>query len=249
MSVTPSMLDVQTAAIAAVLSNMHTCMPAEIVRVHAGAHARQFVDVLPGLQRDVTNEDGEDVTETLPVIPMVPVAYMQGGGFFISVPLAVGDIVTLVFAERSLDHWIETAKRGGQRAQPAGDVGTHTLEGAIALPCGPAPRPSLLAGVDAADLVIGSPAGIVARFKANGTVNFAEGAAEGALALATKVLTELNRVKTDLTTLKTAVSAGLAAVGVSTAASGLLGQQAFDQATTTIPSSPAAVASAKVTAT
>jgi hypothetical protein len=155
MTVTPSDLDVQRAVVDAALSEVHTAMPGEVVRVHSGEHGRQFVDVQPSLQRRAPNENGEVVDETLPVIPMVPVGYMQGGGFFLSVPLAVGDVVLLVFAERSLDQWLQTAIKGSQRAIAPGDLGTHTLEGAVALPTGPAPRPELLQGVHATNLVIG----------------------------------------------------------------------------------------------
>jgi hypothetical protein len=159
VTVTPSELDIIRSVLDAALSEVHTCMPAEVVRVHASEHQRQFVDVQPSLQRRASNEDGQVVDETLPVIPMVPVGYMQGGGFFISVPIAVGDFVLLVFAERSLDQWLQTARKGSQRAIAPGDVGTHTLEGAVALPCGPAPRSALLAGVSATDLVIGHVTG------------------------------------------------------------------------------------------
>jgi Phage protein Gp138 N-terminal domain len=170
MSITPSILEVQNAFMRAAFSELHTCMPAEIVRVHEGAHKRQFVDVLPGLQRQVYGEDGELVDEALPIVPMVPVGYLQGGGFFISVPLQAGDIVLLVCAERSLDHWLETAKKGSRRAVVPGDVGTHTLEGAVALPCGPAPRAELLEGVDAADLVIARVGGPELRITPDGIV-------------------------------------------------------------------------------
>jgi len=159
MSVTPSDLDIQRAAMQAELGDVHTAMPAEVLRVHAGEHGRQFVDVQPSLQRRAPNEDGVMVDETLPVIPMVPVGYMQGGGFFVSMPLAAGDFVLLVFAERSLDQWLQTARKGSQRAINPGDMGTHSLEGAVALPCGPAPRSALLAGVHETDLVIGHVTG------------------------------------------------------------------------------------------
>jgi hypothetical protein len=155
MSVTPSDLDIQRAAMEAALADVHTAMPAEVLRVHAGEHGRQFVDVQPSLQRRAPNEDGAMIDETLPVIPMVPVGYTQGGGFFVSVPLAPGDFVLLVFAERSLDQWLQTARKGSQRAITPGDIGTHALEGAVALPCGPAPRSALLQGVHAQNLVIG----------------------------------------------------------------------------------------------
>src|ERR1700761_2138994 len=147
MTITPSIVDVQSAHLAQALSGLHTCMPAEVVRVLDGPNQRQFVDVQPSLQRLVWDEDaGVFVDETLPVVPCVPVGYMQGGGFFVSVPIAVGDFVTLVFAERSLDHWLQVGRKRNGAATPTGDVGTHTLEGAIALPCGPAPRPELLGG-------------------------------------------------------------------------------------------------------
>jgi hypothetical protein len=171
VSVKPSALDVYSALTASMLSGVHTCMPAEVMRVHeGGTHKRQFVDVLPSLQRQARDEDGVLIDEVLPIVTMVPVGYMQGGGFFISVPLAIGDIVLLVFAERSLDHWIETARKRSQRAVIPGDVGTHTLEGAIALPCGPAPRADLLEGVDAADLVIARQGGPELRVTPGGIV-------------------------------------------------------------------------------
>jgi hypothetical protein len=169
--VTPSQLDLISAVVNSMLGNVHTCMPGEVVRVFADATNKgQFVDVLPSLQRAAFDELGAPVNETLPIVPMVPVAYMQGGGFFISVPLAVGDFVLLLFAERSIDQWLQTAHKHSQRAVDPGDVGLHPLEGAIALPCGPAPRPELLAGVDALDLVIARAGGPQLRVQHDGTV-------------------------------------------------------------------------------
>ena len=63
MSVTPSDLDIQRAAMQAELGDVHTAMPAEVLRVHAGEHGRQFVDVQPSLQRRAPNEDGVMVDE------------------------------------------------------------------------------------------------------------------------------------------------------------------------------------------
>ena len=192
MTVVPSQLDIQVAALRNELSDLHTCMPAEIVAVRdGGTDKRQFVDVLPHLQRGVIDEDGELIDEALPVIPMVPVGYPQGGGFFISLPLRVGDIVLLVFAERSLDNWIQSAAPAKQTPIKPGDLSMHSFEGAIALPCGPAPRAALLTGVDPADVVLGKTDGtILQRWKADGTMVLAEGtdpAALDAAALAKKV--------------------------------------------------------------
>jgi hypothetical protein len=168
--ITPSLLDVISAVVQSALSNLHTCMPAEVVRVQIGEHKRQFVDVLPTLQRQAFNENGEAVNETLPIIPMVPVGYPQGGGMFISLPLTQGDIVLLVFAERSLDQWLQVARKHSGAAINPGDVGLHPLEGAIALPCGPAPRPDLLNDVDGSDLMIAFDGGTQLRVKSNGVV-------------------------------------------------------------------------------
>jgi hypothetical protein len=249
MSVNVSSNEVLDWAIENALGSMHTCFPAEVVRVQEGAHKRQFVDVLPGLMRTVPNEDGELIDETLPILSMVPVGYMQGGGFFISVPLAAGDIVTVVVAQRSLDQWIETAKKGGQRAINPGDLSTHSLEGAIALPCGPAPRAALLANVSATDLVIGHDSGARIHIAPNGVIHAGDGAGAEFVALADKVATELDRIKTDLSKVKTAVSAGFVGVKAAAAADGALGKAAFETSLgPTWPSSPASVAATKLKA-
>jgi hypothetical protein len=253
VTVLPSDLDIQVDVIRDELADLHTCMPAEIVGVREGKDARQFVDVLPTLQRVVIDADGIAVNEAYPVIPMVPVGYAQGGGFFVSLPLAVGDIVLLVFAERSLDAWIESARHGAQSAIVPGDVATHSLQGAIALPCGPAPRGSLLTGVDAADVVIGTTGGtILQRWKADGSVSLAEGTQF--VALANLVATELGRIKDDLTTLVSSISAGLKAGG--TSGPGFAGGAVMDTAfqaglgtPPTVPSAPASVAATKTKAT
>jgi hypothetical protein len=244
MSVTVSALDVQDWAMQSALSNLHTCFPAEIVRVHEGAHKRQFVDVLPGLTRAVPNEDGDLINEELPVMTMVPVGYMQGGGFFISVPLAIGDIVTVICAERSMDQWIEVAKKSSKRAINPGDVSTHSLEGGIALPWGPAPRSALLANVSATDLVIGHDSGARVHIAADGVIHAGDAAGAEFVALADKVATELDRVKQDLTDLAMAVKTGFTNVGASTAANGPAAAAAF----TWQPSTPESVAATKLKA-
>lgn len=200
MTVLPSALDVQDEATRQTLGDLHTCMPGEVVAVRSStADRRQFVDVLPMLQHAAVDEDGNPIDEPLPLLQMVPVAYMQGGGFFLSVPLRVGDPVLLLFAERSLDTWIQNAKPGARTPVVPGDLSQHSLQGAIALPLGPAPRAGLLAGVDGSDLVIATTAGaVLARFTSTGFVTFAEGI--NFVALANLVVTELNRLWTALAT-------------------------------------------------
>lgn len=220
MSPTPSSLDVQDWALQAALSNLHSCFPAEVVRVHEGAHKRQFVDVLPGLMRTAPNEDGELVDEALPIISMVPVGYMQGGGFFISVPLAVGDIVTVICAERSMDQWLEVAKKGSQRAINPGDISTHSLEGAIALPCGPAPRAALLANVSATDLVIGHDSGARIHLSPSGVIHAGDEAGAQFVALAQKTQEQLQAIWDKVNSHTHQVSVSVATTGTMSAQSG-----------------------------
>lgn len=237
-------LDTLAAVTQQLLATVHTCMPASVVRVHSGEHGRQFVDVQPSLRRLAFDERGRQVQEALPMLHMVPVGYMQGGGFFVAVPLAAGDFVTLVFAERSLDQWLEVA-RAGSGVVDQGDVGTHTLDGAIALPCGPAPRPELLEGVDGADLVVGGPAGILARFTASGDVVLAEG--NTPLALATASDGETARIAQDLATLRLAIGVALKALQPATSlGAGEPISTAFLEATSTVPSAPQSVASTRI---
>lgn len=196
MSATPDTADLLRRAIDSRAVDLHTAMPGQVVKVYtASTEKRQFVDVLPCLKRALEDEQGELVEEELPVIPMVPVGYMQGGGAFVSMPLAVGDFVTVIFAERSIDQWVELATKAAQRATSPGDRGTHTLDGAIALPCGPAPRRELLADVHAENVVIGFDGGAQVHVRPDGTIHLGKDGADQYVALANKVATELTALK------------------------------------------------------
>jgi hypothetical protein len=160
---TPQLADLLQDAAAQSQFELHTAMPGQVVSIYADAQTkRQFADVQPCLRRALATDDDalEPLAEeSLPVLPRVPIAYMQGGGWFVSLPLKVGDFVLLIFAERSIDRWLAVAKKNSQATIATGDIGPHTLDGAIALPVGPAPIGELLDGVSATDLVIGKSGG------------------------------------------------------------------------------------------
>lgn len=172
---TPEWLELLQLAVETRLFEVHTSMPGQVVAVHSDASSkRQYCDVRPCLRRCLEADEASAVPfveEELPVIPRVPIGYPQGGGWFVSYPLQPGDFVTLVFSERSIDRWIATAKKARQQSISTGDVGTHTLDGAIALPVGPAPAGELLEGVSGADMVLGHVSGSpLLTFSADGTV-------------------------------------------------------------------------------
>ena len=110
--------DLIDAAISANLENTHTALPGTVVSVNGA-----YVNVKPSLNRAL--RDG--TTETLPVVPNVPVWFPRGGGASITWPIEVGDGCLLVFSERSLDEW----KLTGSTVTPT-DPRKHGLSDAIA---------------------------------------------------------------------------------------------------------------------
>ena len=123
---TPSLSDVIAAAQNVRLQDLHVALPA---RVESFDAAKQLADVQPLLLVPLIDENGQETTARLPVIPSVPVVYPRGSGFHLVFPLAVGDNVLVVFSERSLDQW----KAKGGEVNPV-DQTFHSLAGAVCFP-------------------------------------------------------------------------------------------------------------------
>lgn len=112
------------------LVELHTCLPAKVERYDA---EKQQADVTPVLKRVYLDEDDAEQEVDYPVITNVPVAFPRGGGFSLSWPLAKGDPVWLVFAERSLDGYLETD--GATPLDPK-DARRHNISDAVCYPGG-----------------------------------------------------------------------------------------------------------------
>lgn len=113
--------DVINAGIEKALKDLHTCLPG-VVQVFDPD--TQTADIQPTIQRKMSGE-----VINLPLLTGVPVRFPATASFCITLPIAKGDFVLLVFAERSIDNWLEN---GG--IQPAQDSRTHSLSDAFALP-------------------------------------------------------------------------------------------------------------------
>lgn len=100
----PTLAEVLRSAIASALENVHTAIPGRVTRYDAG---KQQADVQPLLKIAFEDEDGNRVSESLPVVRNCPVQFGGGGGLTITFPVAVGDTGLLVFSEASLDKWLE----------------------------------------------------------------------------------------------------------------------------------------------
>lgn len=150
---------------------LHTALPARVDSYDAGT---QKAVVTPQVRRTLVAEDGTTTTEPLPAIRAVPVLVPRGGDYFgPHLPLAAGDFVLLVVAERDLSRWLQTGE-----VSPAPDVRMHHLAHAIALP-GLFPNARALSGLSSSDMQLGREGGPVltvtsSQIQVGGTTALAE---------------------------------------------------------------------------
>jgi hypothetical protein len=103
------------------LRGVNTCMPGTISRYDASTRE---AEVTP--QIDDMYADGERLQ--LPILTGVPVVQMATASAGLVLPIAAGDRVLVLFAQRSLDRWLSTGSR-----DVSGDVRMHAMSDAIAI--------------------------------------------------------------------------------------------------------------------
>lgn len=102
------------------LKDMHTSMPAIVASFDA---AKQTCSLQPTIQRVFG-----DTPVNLPLCVDCPVIFPQGGGFVLTFPLAPGDEVLMLVAERAIDNWYAA---GG--TQTPAEYRMHDLSDGFAL--------------------------------------------------------------------------------------------------------------------
>lgn len=108
--------------------HMNTSVPARVISVD-NFGANQTVDVLP-----IINDTFADGTVLeLPPILDVPVQFPSAGGGLLSFPIVVGDIVLLIFSQKSIDEWMASRNTDRGTFTPA-DKRTYSINDAIAIP-------------------------------------------------------------------------------------------------------------------
>lgn len=128
MSRNPSLPEVINNATESALEEILTWVPGRVVRYDA---ATQQVDVQPIPKDRHFDEAGNTVVTTRPVVPSVPVAFPGGGGLTITFPIAVGDVVVLLFSGVSIDKWT----RSGSDAEHDPEThARHSPTDAVAIP-------------------------------------------------------------------------------------------------------------------
>jgi len=111
-----------------VKESIYVCLPGKVEKYDA---AKQVADIKPLIKNPVVFEDGEEILESIAVIPNVPVLHPRGGGFYIHLPLKKGDNVTLLFSDRAIDAYMDSS--GAVDVDPI-DFRAHDITDAIALP-------------------------------------------------------------------------------------------------------------------
>lgn len=161
-NITPSLEQVFKMAMDAAAQDLRVSMPGQITKVYENEDA---VDVKPAFKRKY--KDG--VVQDSPIIYRVPVCHSRAEHSGLWVPLQVGDSVTLVFSDRSIEKW----SSNGGAADPE-DTRTHDLSDAMAIPGGyPFSEPSPVKKENKQDVVLrsgkkGSEDLLEMRLKKNG---------------------------------------------------------------------------------
>jgi hypothetical protein len=193
----PELIEVIRAAIEQATGDVFVALPGKVAKYDS---ARQVAEVKPLLKRAVLAQDGSEGLDTLPPISDVPVVFPRAGGYFLSLPVSVGDNVLLVFCDRSIDEFSQSP--GGSDLDPV-DFRTHDISDAVAIP-GFYPTPRAITDSVKTGAAFGKEHGAQVRVTDNGTVeatsNGATDSAGGFVALASLVLSELQKIQTALTT-------------------------------------------------
>ncbi len=154
------------------LANVHTATIAKVTAV-----GTKTISVKPVINRVVRGESIE-----LPVFTKVPPIFLGGGSSYTSYPIAVGDYALLIFTERCFDRWysgVDNQKPLEMRMHDYSDgfalVGLKNVLQAVTIP-------TQTTHIGVMRVGVASPTDFVA--------------------LAAKVLTELQAIKTYLDTVK-----------------------------------------------
>ena len=156
MAETPTLASVIQRALALATQELRVSLPGIVVKYDA---AKQMADVQPALK--TRYEDG--TVRLLPVVTNVPVGHPRANGAVVHLPLAAGDVVQIVFADRSLDKWLTE----GGTVDPE-DTRKHHLSDAWCIPgCYPSSEQMTIPDPTALTLLYGSSE---VRIKKDGVV-------------------------------------------------------------------------------
>lgn len=176
-----SLADVIQLFLDVAMAGHHHSVPARVVTYDV---AKQVATLEPMTKTVSRNADDERIVDALPQISDVPVQWMRGGGYFMTMPLVAGDGGMLLFTDTDIGTW----RSSGQVSDP-GDERRHALGGAVFQP-GLETIARALVGVSGAHLVIGKEGGPEIHIDGSAVQLGATGGQP--VALATSLLTWIN---------------------------------------------------------
>lgn len=208
---TPELEHVIREAADARVALVHTGMPGKVISYD---HTTQKATVQPIPKGAYDDEDGVLQRYQFQPIANVPVMFpSSSGGYAITFPLTVGDHGWISFGERSIDEWLAN---GEDTTEPA-DLRRHDLTDAVFFPGTRSFAKAIGAtGYDTGAMVLEA-----------GTILLGSSAAVDFVALADKVLTELQAIQAWADAhVHTGVTAGAALTGAPTVVSPVPGSVA-----------------------
>jgi len=195
MTITPEMAEIITKAIEDDRIDLHTGLPGRVQKVYPAVAGAQdlAVDVVLEVKRTIPKNEKEYTTEDLPVLKNVPVSLSGSSEFFLAFALSEGDQGFVFFSEQSIDQW----RTKGTNTSP-GDIGRHTLSGAVFWPGGVRSISKAFTDALTSGAVFGKKGGCQLRSK-DSTMEVTTGGAVSALdfvAMAAKVLAQWTALDT-----------------------------------------------------
>lgn len=184
------------------LLDVHVALPGKVL---AWYPTTQTVDVQPQIKNVVTDADGGELIESYPALQGIPVAFPRFGGYMVAGPLSVGDFVTVLFHEWSLDAFLGK----GAEVHPV-DMARHGWAGAVAVPCGPFPQSAPI--TETLDgLVVGKDGGTCLKVDAAGILHLGDTLVTDAVVKGTTYRTAEDTLITALNTFVGSLGAALTA--------------------------------------
>jgi hypothetical protein len=126
----PTLVDVINEAILGRLAHVRTCTIGKVLAFRESGEAIPRADVRVAVKGRRRKEDGTWEQYEQVVLPDLPVLYPKVGSASVYFPLAAGDEVMVLFAERD----IETAVEEGNDINPANTARRHSMADGMVLP-------------------------------------------------------------------------------------------------------------------
>lgn len=127
-------------------ARIFTAMPAVVESVNLSNMTCDCQITIQGIAED---DSGVQSYTNLPLLLDVPIVFPSGGGFTMTFPIAAGDEVLVVFANRCIDAWWQN---GGVNNKPM-ELRMHDLSDGFAIP-GPRSQPRKIPSISSANLEI-----------------------------------------------------------------------------------------------